>query len=110
MKKILGLVLYAGVMFGVTAGLGMFMLKKSSTHSTAANEEETESESEHGLDSEPGHPADSSSEHDTAQEYQTAEHHSGASHATGSAVDQSHSSSHSDAHDERLPVAVRCSL
>ncbi|HRA89368.1 MAG TPA: hypothetical protein PK992_14885 [Planctomycetaceae bacterium] len=31
MKKILGLGLYAAVMFGVTAGLGMFMLKKNAS-------------------------------------------------------------------------------
>jgi hypothetical protein len=40
MKKIIGLVLYAGVMFGVTAGLGMFMLKKSAPETVSTDEDE----------------------------------------------------------------------
>jgi DNA repair exonuclease SbcCD ATPase subunit len=86
MKKILGMLLYGGVMFGVTAGLGMFMMKKSAPHATTAEhaegEEETET-GEHGEPSEDGHGDAGSADHGSPEEHQTAEH------------------------DEQLPVAVR---
>ena len=106
MKKILGLVLYAGVMFGVTAGLGMFMMKKSATPA-AADAEEKGSESEHGEVA-----------HDATDAMGT-EAHGDDSHGTRTAEltsrgDASHGSDHgghdggsASGHDEQLPVAVR---
>ncbi len=44
MKKILGLILYAALMFGVTAGLGMFMMKKTAPHGN----EHAEGNDDHG--------------------------------------------------------------
>ena len=41
MKKILGLALYAAVMFGVTAGLGLFMMKKTASHGSDHAESST---------------------------------------------------------------------
>ena len=106
MKKILGLVLYAGVMFGVTAGLGMFMMKKSAPPA-AADAEEEGSESEHGEVA-----------HDDTDAMGT-EAHGDDSHGTRTAEltsrgDASHGSDHgghdggsASGHDEQLPVAVR---
>jgi hypothetical protein len=48
MKKILGMLLYGGVMFGVTAGLGMFMMKKSAPHATTAENADGEEDTEAG--------------------------------------------------------------
>jgi hypothetical protein len=105
MKKILGMLLYGGVMFGVTAGLGMFMMKKSAPHATTAEnaegEEDTEA-GEHGEASEEGHGEADSGDHGGPAEHQTAELHGSGSHSDG------HSAGHgSTGHDEQLPVAVR---
>jgi len=93
MKKILGLVLYAGLMFGVTAGLGMFMMKKTAPaavehadggegqkDSHAKSEDDSETSHQRTVDASPSH---------------------GDSHSISS-----DSPSHSD---EQLPVAVRSS-
>ncbi len=100
MKKMLGMLLYGGVMFGVTAGLGMFMMKKSAPHTTAENaegEEETET-GEHGETPEDGHGDAEPADHGSPDEHQTAELHGSDGHATNHA---------SNEHDEQLPVAVR---
>lgn len=106
MKKILGMLLYGGVMFGVTAGLGMFMMKKSAPHATAENaegEEEAEEETgEHGETSEDGHGDAEAADHGSADEHQTAELHGAGDHSDG------HATGHgSTEHEEPLPVAVR---
>ena len=104
MKKILGMLLYGGVMFGVTAGLGMFMMKKSAPHATAENaegEEETET-GEHGETPEDGHGDAVAADHGDTGEHQTAELHGSGSHSDGHATDHG-----SNEHDEQLPVAVR---
>lgn len=97
MKKILGLALYAAVMFGVTAGLGMFMMKKSAPH----NSDHAES-------------GDIQSEPDS----NNSAHNTGDS-AASSVRTVDASSSHGGGHaatsglhartDEHLPVAVRSS-
>lgn len=103
MKKILGMMLYAVLMFGVTAGLGMFMLKKAANHgSDAAHGADAEHK-----DSSPDHPATG---------------HSDDSHSTSHAPPSGHSDktvSHSGdspavdpkthRHDDQLPVVVRAS-
>ena len=106
MKKILGLVLYAAVMFGVTAGLGMFMMKKTASpgsdvaetgdahgNSAVADDEHATSHSTAG-ESATSHvqTVDASSSH-------------GGSHATES-DSHAHAGGHSDL---QLPVAVRSS-
>ena len=104
MKKILGMLLYGGVMFGVTAGLGMFMMKKSAPHATAENaegEEETET-GEHGETPEEGHGDAETADHGSPDEHQTAELHGAGDHSGGHAADHG-----SAGHDEQLPVAVR---
>ena len=106
MKKILGLVLYAAVMFGVTAGLGMFMMKKNASHGgEQIGEGETHAES-----------GNSDSHHTQS--------HDGAAGSASSAMQTDDASAgHSDSHsndsetgtaddhqsDEQLPVAVRAS-
>jgi DNA repair exonuclease SbcCD ATPase subunit len=105
MKKILGMLLYGGVMFGVTAGLGMFMMKKSAPHTTTADHAEGEEEAEtgeHGETSEDGHGDDGAAEHGSAGEHQTAELHEPGNHSGEHALDHD-----STGHDEQLPVAVR---
>lgn len=104
MKKIIGLVLYAGVMFGVTAGLGMFMMKKTAPPASADAEEES-GEGAHG---ELAH-----------GESRVAVSHGGNSHGTQTAeLLPSSAASHGShrggqdsgsagGHDEQLPVAVR---
>ena len=100
MKKILGMVLYGGVMFGVTAGLGMFMMKKSAPPAATAENEEGEEDTEasqHGktpVDAQGNTDADS---HGTTG-HKTAELHGVGRHAKDHA---------STGHDEQLPVAVR---
>ena len=94
MKKILGLAIYAALMFGVTAGLGMFMLKKTAS----VHAEKVEEHDEHEAEAAPH----GSSDHETSHE-RTAD--------ASSSPDNLHSTS-SDSHghnDEQLPVAVRSS-
>lgn len=103
MKKILGMLLYGGVMFGVTAGLGMFMMKKSAPPAaTAENEEEDTEAGEHGETSDGAHGDTEADSHGTTDEHQTAELHGVDSHSGGHAQDHG-----STGHDEQLPVAVR---
>ncbi len=93
MKKILGLVLYAALMFGVTAGLGMFMMKKTAPAPHVDAEDGEHQEDAHA----------------------TSEHDSETSHESTAEASISHSDSHgissdSPTHsDEQLPVAVRSS-
>lgn len=105
MKKILGMLLYGGVMFGVTAGLGMFMMKKSAPHATTAEhaegEEDTES-GEHDGASEGSPDAANIAAHGSPDEYRTTELH-----GSGSRSDGQTANLDSTAHDEQLPVAVR---
>jgi DNA repair exonuclease SbcCD ATPase subunit len=105
MKKILGMLLYGGVMFGVTAGLGMFMMKKSAPHATTAEnadgEEDTEA-GEHGETPGKKHGNTNAGSHGSKAEHQTAELHGAGSHSVGQARDHG-----SAGHDEQLPVAVR---
>jgi hypothetical protein len=105
MKKLLGLVMYAAVMFGVTAGLGMFMLKKSASQGVGTKTAEA---GESAADVE----ADSSSA--AGHQVRSAGHAAAATpHAGGAALDVAqgtssvHGRSRSDSSDERLPVAVR---
>lgn len=105
MKKILGMLLYGGVMFGVTAGLGMFMMKKTAPPAVTAVHEEGEEDSETGEHSElllQAHgnaPADSQVQTD---EHQTAELYGSGRGSAG------HSKGFdSSSRDEQLPVAVR---
>ena len=105
MKKILGMLLYGGVMFGVTAGLGMFMMKKSAPHPATAENAEGEEETttdEHGETSEEGHGDTDADDHGSADGHQTAERHESGGHSAGHAAN--HGSSE---HEEQLPVAVR---
>ena len=105
MKKILGMLLYGGVMFGVTAGLGMFMMKKSappaSTAENAEGEEETEA-GEHGETPVEGHGDTEADSHGDTDGHQTAEVHGSDSHSDEHVKDHG-----STGHDEQLPVAVR---
>lgn len=102
MKKTLGMLLYGGVMFGVTAGLGMFMMGKSAPHATTAQNAEGEEESEPGDTPDEGHGNSEAGSHGNTNEHQTAELHGSARHSDG------HAKVHnSNEHDEQLPVAVR---
>jgi DNA repair exonuclease SbcCD ATPase subunit len=105
MKKILGMLLYGGVMFGVTAGLGMFMMKKSappaSTAENAEGEEETEA-GEHGETPVDGHSDSDADSRGNTDKHRTAEVHGSDSHSDGHVKDHG-----STGHDEQLPVAVR---
>jgi hypothetical protein len=117
MKKILALVLYAGVMFGVTAGLGMFMMKKTAPHVTAVDGEDSEEEHEgsegDAASTEHASPAASaepdSSDHDEPAEIRTAEvsspHAPGDAHGSRPGTGGSSSVAHRE--EQRLPVAVR---
>jgi hypothetical protein len=96
MKKLIGLILYAGVMFGVTAGLGMFMLKKATPHADTAHGEEGEHSGETD-----GHASDvATSEHRRSENGDDAASHAG--HA-----DSGHEQKPTGRADEQLPVAVR---
>ncbi len=115
MKKMLGLLLYAGLMFGVTAGLGMFMLKKSASHGAATAEHGDEEASEdgsteHGEEASDHKPAPAaSSEHAVASDHgsDNESSHAPSSHGKSEEHD-SHSGEPGSSHqDERLPVAVR---
>ncbi len=105
MKKTLGLILYAFVMFGVTAGLGMMMMKKSSAPSTKESDEsaknsERANELGHGLEFDDPSDAGSRSQSVDDSEYQTAGRN--ASDLSDSLTDGTESRV-----DERLPVAIR---
>lgn len=111
MKKILAMVLYAGVMFGVTAGLGMFMLKKTQPHVETAEGKDADGEDTHSGEQAAGDhgaapAADAHGEAPAAYGdrggHQTAK-------LPGSITDgDSHTGgSRGTHHDERLPVAVR---
>lgn len=99
MKKILGLMLYAALMFGVTAGLGMFMMKQTVPHGN-----------EHAV----GDDDDGTARHSDADHGGNAKYHVQTADASKS---QGHDySSASDPHaqagglsDQQLPVAVRSS-
>lgn len=106
MKKILGLVLYAAVMFGVTAGLGMFMMKKSALHGSDV----AESGDEHGDSAVPHDEhgtSDSTAGKSATSHVETVDAASphGGSHATESGT-HAQAGGHSDL---QLPVAVRSS-
>lgn len=105
MKKILGMLLYGGVMFGVTAGLGMFMMKKSappaSTAENAEGEEETDA-GKHGETPVDGHSGSEADSRGNRGKHRTAEVHGSDSHSDGHVKDNG-----STGHDEQLPVAVR---
>ncbi len=94
MKKILGLAIYAAVMFGVTAGLGTFMMKKTAP----VHAEKTVVSDEH-----------------EANTLTNAESHTETSHEHTVDASPSHGDSHSISSDspaqsdEQLPVAVRSS-
>ncbi len=110
MKKILGLVLYAGVMFGVTAGLGMFMMKKQASHSTQAESAGGEEASEvDGSD----HGGDASGHDDVTDAGHGADHGGSSSHQSAELPKTDLPGAHAPDHqgnpgrDEQLPVAVR---
>lgn len=102
MKKILGMLLYGGVMFGVTAGLGMFMMKKSAPPAATAENAEGEEAGEHGETPVDGHGDTEADSHGNTDEHQTAEVHGSGSHSDEHVKDHG-----STGHDEQLPVAVR---
>ncbi len=95
MKKMIGLLLYGAIIFGVTAGVGMFMAKKQAAHSTAEDSEE------HGDEEETSEGHGDSSHGDDG-------HGATDSKMTASALTGhgAHAESHAD---EQLPVAVRSS-
>ncbi len=106
MKKILGLVLYAAVMFGVTAGLGMFMMKKTAPHGSDV----ADSDDEHGdsavADDEHAVSDSTAGEH-APQHVQTVD--ASSSHGGGHGT-ESGAHAEADGHsDQQLPVAVRSS-
>ncbi len=106
MKKILGLALYAAVMFGVTAGLGLFMMKKTASHGS----DHAESSDAHG---------DSAAADDAHETAQATEAETGSSHVRTVDASSSQGGGHaaeSGSHapagghsDLQLPVAVRSS-
>ena len=92
MKKVLGLVIYAALMFGVTAGLGMFMMKQTAPAS---------SENAEGEDQQTSHAKSEGGSESSHQ--QTAD-------ASTSYGDTRHTSPDAQKQiDEQLPVAVRSS-
>ncbi|MBC7967142.1 MAG: hypothetical protein H7Z17_14605 [Fuerstia sp.] len=106
MKKILGLVLYAAVMFGVTAGLGMFMMKKTASHgsdiaeSGDAHGDSAVADDEHAT-------SDSTAGETATSHVQTVD--AAASHGGGHATEPD-SHAQAEGHgDLQLPVAVRSS-
>jgi hypothetical protein len=105
MKKILGMLLYGGVMFGVTAGLGMFMMKKSAPPATTAENAEGEEDGEageHGENPVGGHGDSEADSHGNTAEHHSAKVHGSDSHSGGHVKDHG-----STGHDDQLPVAVR---
>ena len=99
MKKILGLMLYAVLMLGVTAGLGMFMMKKTVPHGT----EHAAGNDDHGT----AEHFDADHGGDAKSHVQTADASISQGHGHSSASD-----SHAQAgglNDQQLPVAVRSS-
>lgn len=95
MKKMIGLLLYGAIIFGLTAGVGMFMASKQAPHSTA----------------------DDSEEHGEEEEAVAGHGDSGHGDRGGGATDSGMSASALTGHgahaespsDEQLPVAVRSS-
>ncbi len=112
MKKLLGMMLYAVLMFGVTAGLGMFMLKKAATHGT---DESHDAGAEHKdtsyADPANGHSGDSQATSDSASSAAPSRHSDqGATHVGDSHAAASDSpSAETNYQDDQLPVAVRAS-
>ena len=105
MKKILGLLLYATLMFGVTAGLGMFMLKKAATHGTDATHQDQEQADSAGEDDATGHSGDS---HTSGQGAAGTHGDAADSHATDTHSSGNHAPvANTHRQDEQLPVAVR---
>jgi DNA repair exonuclease SbcCD ATPase subunit len=105
MKKILGMLLYGGMMFGVTAGLGMFMMKKSAPPATTAENAEGEEDGEageHGENPVGGHGDSEADSHGNTAEHHSAKVHGSDSHSGGHVKDHG-----STGHDDQLPVAVR---
>jgi hypothetical protein len=105
MKKILGMLLYGGMMFGVTAGLGMFMMKKSAPPATTAENAEGEEDGEageHGENPVGGHGDSEADSHGNKAEHHSAKVHGSDSHSGGHVKDHG-----STGHDDQLPVAVR---
>ena len=105
MKKILGLILYAGLMFGVTAGLGMFMMKTAGPHGKV----HVDGEDEHGASEHAAaeHDADHAAESASGAHDQTVD--AAAAHGdehSASADSHPPAASH---HDDHLPVAARSS-
>ena len=102
MKKFLGLIVYAAVMFGVTAGLGMFMLKKSTPHAT---------ESEHGAESEDGEHEAAADGHGSkvasSDHGAPSEEGDDSSHGRDDRGSASHEPKRTASAEEQLPVAVR---
>ncbi len=102
MKKLFGLLLYAALMFGVTAGLGMFLMKKAATHgpdSAGTEDDQTQS------DTADGH----AGRRQTTSHGTTSGHPDEADPGSGSAITVTGHAAEPDAHrqDEQLPVAVR---
>lgn len=99
MKKILGLVLYAALMFGVTAGLGMFMMNKyaSPADEHTADDDEQDPAGNH----ETGHGAPGESLVQSAD--------ASAGHGTDHSLETDTRNSPGRQKDQQLPVAVRSS-
>ncbi len=96
MKKILGLVLYAAVMFGMTAGLGMFMMKKTAPHGSDVAESDDEHAVSHSTAGEPA-----------PQHVQTVD--ASSSHGGGPATEFGAHAQAAGHIDQQLPVVVRSS-
>ena len=106
MKKIFGLALYAAVMFGVTAGLGMFMMKKTATHGSDV----AGSGEEHGdfAPTDVAHAtSDSTAEKPAPSHVRTAD--ASSSHDEGHATESGTPAAAGNLSDLQLPVAVRSS-
>ncbi|MFN9717443.1 MAG: hypothetical protein ACK58L_02045 [Planctomycetota bacterium] len=95
MKKLIGLLLYGAIIFGVTAGVGIFMAKKQSAHSGAEDAE--------------GH----GDEEEVAAEHGESEHGDDGHGSSGSGMTAARLTGHgppAESHaDQHLPVAVRTS-
>ncbi|MDA1232327.1 MAG: hypothetical protein O2856_16260 [Planctomycetota bacterium] len=96
MKKILGLVLYAAVMFGVTAGLGMLLKKTAPNRSDHAENSDNHGDAGFGV---PGHISGGSAKSDVRTVHASSSH--GGGHTASSGLHKQT--------DEQLPVAVRSS-
>jgi len=105
MKKILAMVLYAGVMFGVTAGLGMLLIKKMTPPVETAddNDAETTGSPSTARQTDSSLAADAGVA-DQGGEFQTVELPGAGQPAS---TESGRANSKKSARDERLPVAVR---